>query len=120
MHNPPLLCFAPFFSLSVPWLVCGVLRMQHCYGLIFLALGALMATGLRAAEPPSSIADLVLLNGKIWTVNKALPQIEALAIRRDRILDVGRSAQMRALIGPRTRTIDLEGRRVLPGFYDSH
>src|SRR5204862_2055778 len=94
--------------------------MQLCQGLIFLALGAMVATGLQAAEPPSSGADLVLLNGKIWTVNKAQPQVEALAIWRDRILNVGSSTQMRALIGPRTRTIDLRGRRAVPGFYDSH
>ena len=94
--------------------------MRRCYTLIFLVSGAMVATGLRAAEPLSDGADLVLLNGKIWTVNKAEPEVEALAIWRDRIFSVGRSAQMRALMAPRTRTIDLKGRRVVPGFYDSH
>jgi predicted amidohydrolase YtcJ len=63
---------------------------------------------------------LVLLHGKIWTVNKAQPQADALAIWRDRIVAVGSSSEIRAHIGPHTRTIDLNGRRVVPGFYDSH
>jgi hypothetical protein len=63
---------------------------------------------------------LVLLNGKFWTVNKAQPQAEALAIWRDRIFRVGDNDDIRALIGARTRTIDLKGHRVVPGFYDSH
>jgi predicted amidohydrolase YtcJ len=65
-------------------------------------------------------ADLVFINGKIWTVTKANPQAEALAIWRDRILAVGTTADIQRLGGPRTRTIDLKGRRVVPGFHDSH
>jgi predicted amidohydrolase YtcJ len=80
----------------------------------------MLAAGLRAAESPPVGADLVLLNGKIWTVSKAQPQAEALAVWRDRIVAVGSSAEIRVHIGPRTRTIDLKGRRVVPGFYDSH
>src|SRR5205814_8927523 len=37
-----------------------------------------------------------------------------------RLLAVGSSADVRSLIGPRTRILDLHGRRVVPGFYDSH
>jgi predicted amidohydrolase YtcJ len=94
--------------------------MQHCHWLTFLALGVVWAATLQATDPPYPAADLVVLNGKIWTVNKAQPQAEALAIWRDRVLKVGSSAEIRALIGPRTRTVDLKGRRVVPGFYDSH
>jgi predicted amidohydrolase YtcJ len=61
-----------------------------------------------------------LTNGKIWTVNKAQPEAEALAIWHGRILAVGRSADLQPLAGPGTRVIDLKGRRVVPGFYDSH
>jgi predicted amidohydrolase YtcJ len=65
-------------------------------------------------------ADLVLLNGKIWTVNKAGPELEALAVWHGRILAVGKTDEVRKLAGPGTRTIDLNGKRVFPGFYDSH
>jgi predicted amidohydrolase YtcJ len=80
---------------------------------LFLAAG----TGARAA---GSVADLVLVNGKVWTVNHAQPEAEAVAVWRDRILAVGTSAEIKALAGPKTRVIDLQGRRVMPGFYDSH
>jgi len=65
-------------------------------------------------------ADVILVNGKVWTVNRAQPEAEALAVWRGRILQVGTTADIRALAGPPTKVIDLRGRRVLPGFHDSH
>src|SRR5438132_6741009 len=64
--------------------------------------------------------DLVFLNGKIWTVNKAQPEAEALAAWHGRIVAVGNSAAIKSLAGSETRIVDLKGRRVVPGFYDSH
>ena len=43
-----------------------------------------------------------------------------MAIRAERVLAVGRGAEIEALAGPRTRRIDLEGRTVVPGFNDAH
>ncbi len=80
--------------------------MSACLGLFLL--GAVPAP------------DLVLLDGKIWTVNRKQPEAEAVAIWRDRILFVGSSDEARKLIGPKTHVLDLKGRRVVPGFYDSH
>src|SRR5579883_2360714 len=65
-------------------------------------------------------ADLVVLNGKIWTVNRAQSECEALAVVRDRIAAVGTNAEVRQMIGPQTRVVDAQGRRIVPGFYDSH
>src|SRR4051812_37473310 len=65
-------------------------------------------------------ADLVLLNGKVWTVERARPEVEAVAVRNGRIVALGRSAAVKRLAGPKTRVVDLRGRRVVPGFYDSH
>src|SRR5262249_53272964 len=48
------------------------------------------------------------------------PQAEAVAVWRDRILKVGSDAEVKALVGPKTTVIDLAGKRVLPGFFDSH
>ena len=45
---------------------------------------------------------------------------EAVAVWRGRIIKVGTDAEVRQLAGPRTQVIDLKGRRVVPGFYDSH
>src|SRR5262249_19017585 len=79
---------------------------------------SLVAGLVLAADAPK--ADLVLLNGKVWTVDKKRAETEAVAVWRDRILAVGITDEVKKLVGPRTRVIDLKGRRVVPGFYDSH
>lgn len=65
-------------------------------------------------------ADLVLTNGKVWTVDKDNPEAEAVAIWQDRILAVGSSSEIDALIGDQTQVVDLDGKLVLPGFNDNH
>ncbi len=72
------------------------------------------------AEEAGPAADLAIVNGKLWTVNPKLPEAEALAVWRDRIIAVGSTVDVRKLVGPKTRVIDLQGKRVVPGFYDSH
>src|SRR5438874_3642911 len=84
-----------------------------------IALSLVLSLALAPSATPAA-PDLVLVNGKIWTVNKAQPEAEALAIWHGRILAVGPSADMRALATEKTKVIDLKGRRVVPGFYDSH
>ena len=68
---------------------------------------------------PSS-PDMVLLNGRLFTGDGSRPYVEALAIRGDRIVAVGTSADMQALAGPRTTRIDVGGRVVIPGINDAH
>lgn len=65
-------------------------------------------------------ADLALVNGKIWTGDPSRPEAEAVASVSGRIVAVGKTAEIRGWIGPRTTVIDLKGRRVVPGFNDSH
>lgn len=87
-------------------------------------VAALVAVALTTAGLASAAfgqnADTVLLNGKIVTLDPASPAAEALAVRGGKIVAVGSSADIRALAGPDTRTIDLEGRTVVPGLIDSH
>ena len=72
-------------------------------------------------EPPVEAADLVLINGKIVTVDKSNPRAEALAIRGNIIIAVGSNKLIKGHIDKReTKIIDLEGKLVLPGFNDSH
>jgi len=66
------------------------------------------------------MADLILVNGRVWTVNPAQPWAEAVAIEGDRILRVGRTAEIKKLAGKKTGVIDLKGALALPGFIDSH
>jgi predicted amidohydrolase YtcJ len=64
--------------------------------------------------------DLVVFNGKIFTSNTAQPNVEALAIRGDRIIAVGASKDLLALAAKTTQRIDLGGHTVVPGFNDAH
>ena len=65
-------------------------------------------------------ANLILLNGKIVTMDGAGSTVEALAVSDDRIIAVGTNTDVQSLGGNDTRTIDLGGRVVLPGFIDTH
>jgi predicted amidohydrolase YtcJ len=68
------------------------------------------------AQPP----DLVLLGGKIVTVDADSAVREALAVRDGKVLSLGSTAEIRRLAGPRTRVVELGGRTVIPGLIDSH
>jgi predicted amidohydrolase YtcJ len=65
-------------------------------------------------------ADLIVTNGRVWTVNRDQPTAEAIAVWRDRIVAVGTSEDVARWRGEQTRVIDAGGRSVLPGFNDSH
>jgi hypothetical protein len=65
-------------------------------------------------------ADLVLSNGKIWTVDGSLPVAQAVAVKGNSILAVGSADEMRKFIGRTTKVVDLHGRLLLPGFIDNH
>jgi predicted amidohydrolase YtcJ len=65
-------------------------------------------------------ADVIVLNARIYTVNPRQPWAEALAISGEKIVAVGRVAEIAPLRGPATKVIDAEGHLVLPGFTDSH
>ncbi|KAA3664870.1 MAG: amidohydrolase [Chloroflexi bacterium] len=65
-------------------------------------------------------ADLILTNGRIYTVDTNHLWVEAVAVRNGKILAVGTNDEMLALAGPETETMDVGGRLVLPGFTDAH
>ena len=102
---------------------------------VLLFSGLLMLLGLLALNPTTSLLttvsggpvtldqlkpDKVMLNGKIVTVDKDFSVVEAVAIKDGKFVAVGSNAEIRALIGPNTEQIDLEGKTVLPGFIDPH
>ena len=80
---------------------------------------AVMAAGFMA-QPSGPAADLVLVNGRIYTVDPARPWAEAVSIRGDRILAVGTNDVVKSTAGAQSRTIDLKGAFVSPGFNDAH
>jgi predicted amidohydrolase YtcJ len=95
-------------------------RLSLCWA--SLCLAALLALAAFTGSPAQAqlAADLVLLNGKIWTGNTKQPEAEAIASLGNRIIAVGTTAQLRKLIGANTKVIDLKGKRVVPGFNDAH
>lgn len=68
----------------------------------------------------SQIADVVFVNGRIWTVDDKRPTAEGVAVLGDKILAVGTSSEVEKYVGSATTVIDLKGRRMLPGFIDNH
>ena len=64
--------------------------------------------------------DLVLLGGRVLTMNDAAPRAEALAIRDGKIVAVGDSAHIASMIQPATEVVPLNGRSIVPGFIDPH
>ncbi|MBS0366123.1 MAG: amidohydrolase [Proteobacteria bacterium] len=85
-----------------------------------LRCAIIVLAALTAGIAQGRSATLILINGKVWTENPAQPQAQAVAIDGNHILAVGSSDAMRKLAGPDCRIIDLGGRRVVPGFNDSH
>jgi predicted amidohydrolase YtcJ len=75
------------------------------------------ATG---AQTMSAEPDLILVNGRVTTLDRTKPEAEALAVRGGRIHAVGAEAEIRRLAGAGTEVIDCGGRRVIPGLQDNH
>ena len=65
-------------------------------------------------------ADLIITNGRIYTMDASLPLAEAVAVAGDRILAVGTESEIATLRRPTTDQLDLRGRSLLPAFSDSH
>jgi len=73
-----------------------------------------------AQDDSKPAADLIITNANVWTVDKAQPKAEAVAVLGYRIVAVGSSAAVDAWRGPKTQVIDAGGKLLLPGFNDSH
>ena len=65
-------------------------------------------------------ADLIITHAKVWTVDKAHPAAQAVAVLGDRIVAVGSDTDVEPWRGPSTNVIDAAGKLLLPGFNDSH
>ena len=89
-------------------------KMFALFSLLFLSL-------LQFADADTTKkADIVLLNGHIYTMDAARTWVEAVAIQNGKIVYVGDDEGVQAWVGNNTRTIQLAGRLVLPGFIDAH
>lgn len=81
----------------------------------------LLATALAFASWEAMAgADMVLLNGKVFTADKARPMAQALAVADGKVLAVGSDAEISALADAGTQRIDLGGKALMPGLIDTH
>ncbi len=65
-------------------------------------------------------ADMIVVNGRIYTVDETHPMVSAFAVRYGRILFAGSEREVRTLAGPKTRVVDVGGATVIPGMVDAH
>jgi predicted amidohydrolase YtcJ len=72
----------------------------------------------RAASLPD-MADLIIYNAKVLTVNSNFTVASAIAVKGDRILAVGKDRRLEEFRGPETRIVDAQGRTIMPGLYDA-
>jgi predicted amidohydrolase YtcJ len=83
-------------------------------------LSIVLAGAASLVAPAQDSITLLLVNGKIWTVNPQQKQAEAVAVAGNRIVAVGTTSDISKLKVSGTQVVDLEGRRMLPGFNDAH
>jgi predicted amidohydrolase YtcJ len=87
--------------------------------LVFLVMLVAMQCAGTAAEPEQP-ADLIVTNAKVHTVDAQRPEATAFAVKDGKFAAVGTDADMEARRGDKTRTIDAQGRTIIPGLNDSH
>jgi len=78
--------------------------------LFFIILSTLIIGLSLSGLQKSKKADLVLMNGKIVTVDDEKPEVQALVVSGDRIVAVGSNEEIKAYITQKTDVIDLEGK----------
>ena len=83
-----------------------------------IAIGRLASVAASADAPPP--ADLVVLGGRIITLDPQERIVEALAVRDGRIVKLGSTREVTELQGPTTQVVSLQGQSVVPGFIETH
>jgi predicted amidohydrolase YtcJ len=81
---------------------------------------ALTLIHMNHADNAAFVADTIIINAVVHTMDASQPTAEAVAIYRNRIVAVGSTNDIKKLAGPTTRIIDAKNRLLLPGFNDAH
>jgi predicted amidohydrolase YtcJ len=94
--------------------------MNTVFGFPLFSLLSFQLCALQGIAQSKPSADLIITNAKIWTVDKAHPTAQAVAVLGDRIVAVGSNAEVELWRGSATRVLDAAGKLLLPGFNDAH
>lgn len=94
--------------------------MRKANLLVLLGAGLCLASPAYAQQADSRSPDLVLINGKVLTMDIRSSVVEALAVLDGKILATGSNASVKSIISPRTIVLDLAGKTVVPGLIDTH
>lgn len=89
--------------------------MKHIYLLLFFTILLYSCGG-----DQSKVADKVFINGTIYTVNEAMPKVQAVAVKDGMVMAIGSSEEINSYVGNGTEVIDLQGKTMTPGFIESH
>ena len=84
------------------------------------AIAVLSVSTVLAPAGAADLADLVLINGVVYTADPEQPSVQAIAIRGNRILATGSTAEIKKFADAETQLVDLAGNFVTPGFNDTH
>ena len=95
-----------------------MLNADHCPAAVLLCLLALSACGEKASDPNDP--DLLLVNGRIITMDDDDSIVEAVSIRGNKIVALGQTSKVKKFAGPDTQIIDLGSLTVTPGLIDVH
>ena len=87
---------------------------------ILFILGLLLSFALAPSAPNPASADLVFINGNVYTVDEKRPHAEAIAVKGDRIVFAGSNNDAKTFQDTNTRVVDLHGATVVPGMTDAH
>jgi hypothetical protein len=101
----------------VPLITLAVTGVLLCGGLYGRGFNEPPANGDRSAPRP---ADMVLLNGTVYTADRRHPWAQAVAVENGNIVFVGSTEKAKLYVGAQTRVIDLKQATLLPGIIDSH
>jgi predicted amidohydrolase YtcJ len=95
-------------------------KVLHSFADFPIFVIAMLALSVCCSASQANEASVILVHGKVWTENPAMPIAHAVALDGNKILAVGDDATIRKLAGRDTKVIDLRGRLLLPGFNDAH
>jgi predicted amidohydrolase YtcJ len=97
-----------------------MIRKSVTFAIVAIGMCFAGAANAEAQQPELNAPDLVLVNGKVLTLDDRSTVTEAVAVADGKIVATGTSASMRSLAGARTRVLDLSGKTVIPGLIDTH